>query len=135
MKFSIIVPVYNVEDYLKQCLDSIIGQTYTNFEIIIVNDGSKDNSQQIIDEYEQKYPSLIKAFKKENGGLSDARNFGVEKVVGDYILFVDSDDYINKELLEKLNEVIVRDKEPEIISFDAQVIHKDKKENTIVFVC
>lgn len=132
MKFSVIVPVYNVEDYLKKCLDSIIGQTYTNFEIIIVNDGSKDNSQQIIDEYAQEYPSLIKALKKENGGLSDARNFGVKKATGDYILFVDSDDYINKELLEKLNEVIVRDQEPEIISFDAQVIHKDKKENTIV---
>ena len=104
MKYSIIVPVYNVEKYLKKCLDSILSQTYKNFEVIIVNDGSPDNSQKIIDEYKKK-DKRIKAYKKENGGLSSARNYGIKKAKGEFLLFVDSDDSINKELLEKINEV------------------------------
>ncbi len=103
MKFSIIVPVYNVEKYIKDCLDSILNQSYDNFEVIVVNDGSPDNSQKIIDDYVKK-DNRIKSFIKENGGLSDARNYGVERADGDYILFVDSDDTINNKLLEKLND-------------------------------
>ena len=93
-KVSIIVPVYNVEKQLSKCLDSLVSQTLKDIEIILVNDGSPDNSQQIIDKYKKKYPDKIKSFKKENGGLSDARNFGLIRAKGEYILFVDSDDYI-----------------------------------------
>ena len=95
-KVSVIVPVYNVEKYLKQCLDSIVNQTYKNLEIIIVNDGTKDNSMKIVEEYLQD--KRIKVINKENGGLSSARNRGIEEATGEYISFVDSDDYIDLNL-------------------------------------
>jgi glycosyltransferase involved in cell wall biosynthesis len=101
-KVSIIVPVYNVENYLAKCLDSLINQTHQNIEILVVNDGSKDNSEQIIQEYAQKYPEKIKPFSKENGGLSDARNFGIDRATGDYLGFVDSDDYITPTMFEEM---------------------------------
>ena len=93
IKVSIIVPVYNVEEYLARCLDSLVNQSLKDIEIIVVNDGSPDNSQKIIDNYCKKYKN-IKSFIKENGGLSDARNFGIEKAQGEYIAFLDSDDYV-----------------------------------------
>lgn len=117
MTFSFIVPVYNVEKYLGKCLDSLLAQTYKDFEIIVVNDGSPDNSQSIIDAYSEKYPEIIKGYIKENGGLSDARNFGAERATGDYISFVDSDDYIAADMLEKLYGVIDEDK-PDVVGFD-----------------
>lgn len=105
-KVSVIVPVYNVEKYLKQCLNSIVNQTYKNLEIIIVNDGTKDNSMKIVEEYLQD--KRIKVINKENGGLGSARNRGIEEATGDYISFVDSDDYISlniyEELLKKIEE-------------------------------
>ncbi|GAB0156345.1 glycosyltransferase family 2 protein [Chryseobacterium sp. Alg-005] len=101
-KVSIIVPVYNVENYLAKCLDSLVNQTLQNIEILVINDGSKDNSGQIIQEYAQKYPDKIKAFQKENGGLSDARNFGIDRAIGDYIGFVDSDDYVTETMFEEM---------------------------------
>lgn len=90
---SVIVPVYNVEKYLPKCLDSIINQTYNNLEIILINDGSTDNSGKICDEYATR-DSRVKVIHKVNGGLSDARNAGLDICTGDYIGFVDSDDYI-----------------------------------------
>ncbi|WP_431612168.1 glycosyltransferase family 2 protein [Chryseobacterium sp. 'Rf worker isolate 10'] len=102
MKVSIIVPVYNVENYLAKCLDSLVNQTFQDVEILVVNDGSKDNSEKVIEEYAQKYPEKIKAFTKENGGLSDARNFGIDKSTGDYIGFVDSDDYVTETMFEEM---------------------------------
>jgi glycosyltransferase involved in cell wall biosynthesis len=101
-KVSIIVPVYNVENYLAKCLDSLLNQTHQNIEILVVNDGSKDNSEQIIQNYAQQYPEKIKSFSKENGGLSDARNFGIDRVTGDYIGFVDSDDYVTETMFEEM---------------------------------
>jgi glycosyltransferase involved in cell wall biosynthesis len=101
-KVSIIVPVYNVENYLAKCLDSLINQTHQNIEILVVNDGSKDNSEQIIQDYAQKYPEKIKPFTKENGGLSDARNFGIDRATGDYIGFVDSDDYVTPTMFAEM---------------------------------
>jgi glycosyltransferase involved in cell wall biosynthesis len=101
-KVSIIVPVYNVENYLAKCLDSLINQTHQNIEILVVNDGSKDNSEQIIQKYAQKHPEKIKPFVKENGGLSDARNFGIDRATGDYIGFVDSDDYVTPTMFEEM---------------------------------
>ena len=85
MKVSVILPVYNVEKYLNKCLDSLINQSLDNFEIIVVNDGSPDNSQKIIDEYVSKYPKIVKSYIKENGGLSDARNYGIKKAQGDLL--------------------------------------------------
>jgi glycosyltransferase involved in cell wall biosynthesis len=104
-KVSIIVPVYNVENYLAKCLDSLINQTHQNIEILVVNDGSKDNSEQIIQEYAQKYPEKIKPLSKENGGLSDARNFGIDRATGDYLGFVDSDDYVTPTMFEEMLEL------------------------------
>ncbi|MEG0826008.1 MAG: glycosyltransferase [Bacilli bacterium] len=101
IKVSIIVPVYNVEQYIDKCLNSLVNQTLKEIEIIVVNDGTKDNSQIIIDKYKNKY-SIIKSFIKENGGLSDARNYGMTKARGKYIAFVDSDDYIDITMYEKL---------------------------------
>lgn len=102
---SVIVPVYNVEKYIKKCLNSIINQTYKNLEIILVDDGSPDNCPQICDEYAKK-DSRIKVIHKANGGLSDARNAGVAASTGEYIGFVDSDDYIEPNMYERLYELI-----------------------------
>jgi glycosyltransferase involved in cell wall biosynthesis len=107
-KISVIVPVFNTEKYLKRCLESIINQTYQEFEVVIVNDGSTDNSQKIIDEYIKKYPDKVKCINKKNGGLSSARNQGLKVATGDYIAFVDSDDYIDVELFERLLPYIER---------------------------
>ena len=98
---SVIVPVYNVERYLKQCLESIINQTYSNIEIICVNDGTKDKSREILEEY-RKRDSRIKIIDKKNGGLSSARNAGLEVAQGEYISFIDSDDWIEETMIEKL---------------------------------
>ena len=95
MKVSVIVPVYNVEPYLDKCLNTLVNQTLKKIEIIIVNDGSKDNSEKIIEKYLKKYPEKIKYIKKANGGLSSARNEGLKYASGEYIGFVDSDDYVS----------------------------------------
>ena len=102
MKVSVIVPVYNVEKYLEKCLDSLVNQTLKDIEIIVVNDGTKDNSQEIIDKYVKKYPKKVKGFIKENGGLSSARNYGLKYAKGEYIAFIDSDDYVELDMLEKM---------------------------------
>lgn len=93
MFFSVVVPVYNVEKYLKECVDSILSQTFTDFELILVNDGSKDSSPAICDEYAEK-DSRVKVIHKENGGQSTARNRGIEEATGEFAVFLDSDDLI-----------------------------------------
>lgn len=98
---SVIVPIYKVEPYLRQCLDSIVNQTYTNLEIILVDDGSPDGCPAICDEYAAKEDRII-VIHKENGGLSDARNAGLDICRGEYIYFVDSDDYIGSEAIQTL---------------------------------
>lgn len=113
---SVIVPVYNVEKYIRVCLDTLVHQTLSNIEIIVVNDGTKDDSQKIIDEFSSLYPDKIIALKKENGGLSDARNYGLEHASGAYVGFVDSDDYTDIEMYQKLYE-------------------KAKQENADIVVC
>lgn len=102
---SIIVPIYNVENYLDKCIRSILEQTYSKIEIILVNDGSTDNSYLICEKY-SKIDSRIVFIQKKNGGLSDARNVGIEKCNGKYIAFVDSDDYIEPEYIEKLYNIL-----------------------------
>ena len=98
---SIIVPVYNVEKYLRRCVDSILAQTYQNIEVLLVDDGSPDNSGAICDEYAEK-DSRVRVFHKPNGGVSSARNLGLKEAKGDYIGFVDADDYIDKTMYEVL---------------------------------
>ena len=101
-KISVIVPIYNAEKYLARCLDSILTQADENVELILVNDGSKDKSEEIINTYIGRYKSSIKHIKKENSGVANTRNVGLEKATGDYIIFVDSDDYIDKNLFKSL---------------------------------
>lgn len=101
-KVSVIVPVYNVEHYLEKCLTSLVSQTLEKIEILVINDGSKDNSQQVIDQFQEKYPNKIRSFQKENGGLSDARNYGLDRANGEFIGFVDSDDYVSPMMFEEM---------------------------------
>lgn len=102
---SVIVPVYNVEKYLDRCVKSILSQSFSDFELLLVDDGSPDRCGEMCDEY-AKGDSRIKAFHKRNGGLSDARNFGIEKALGEYLMLVDSDDYIHEQMLETLHRLI-----------------------------
>lgn len=125
-KFSIIIPVYNVEKYIKKCLDSVFSQTYKDFEVIVVNDGTKDKSMDIVKKYK------VKIINQENQGLSEARNNGVKEAKGDYILFLDSDDYLNKDLLKELSKNVEND--PDLIRFqvcdviDEKIINYSEKE-------
>lgn len=98
---SVIVPVYNVEQYLRQCLDSILNQTYQEIEVLLINDGSTDTSDEICREYAER-DNRIRYFVKENGGLSDARNYALDRATGEYVTFVDSDDFLMEQALEKL---------------------------------
>lgn len=116
MRFSIIIPVYNVDKYLDKCLKSLKDQIYQNFEVIIVNDGTKDNSQTIIDQYVLE-DERFHGYQKENGGLSSARNYGVKKATGDYILFIDGDDYVSSDYLKCIEEAIMIDQKPDIVRF------------------
>lgn len=102
---SVIVPVFNVEKYVAMCINSILSQTYNNLEIIIVNDGSTDNSGKICEQF-YKQDKRVKVFHKENGGLSSARNYGITKALGNYFVFVDSDDWIEKTMVEDLYNAI-----------------------------
>lgn len=103
-KVSVIVPVYNVEKYIGRCLESLLGQTLQDIEIIVVNDGSPDRSKEIILAYRQAYRGRIVYLEKENGGLSDARNFGLPYASGEYVAFLDSDDYADPGMYEALYE-------------------------------
>ena len=109
IKVSIIVPAYNVENYIEKCLESLVNQTLQDIEIIIVNDGSTDGTKQKIEKFILAYPEKIKYLEKTNGGLSDARNYGIPSATGKYIGFVDSDDYVELEMFEKMYEKAERE--------------------------
>lgn len=117
---SIVIPIYNVEDYLHRCIESVIAQSYTNLEIILVNDGSTDSSLTICKRYEKCDPR-IKVINKSNGGLSSARNVGLSNSNGRYISFIDSDDYIAKTYIEELYESI-KDKNADIAFCNYQIV-------------
>lgn len=119
-KFSIIVPVYNVEKYIVDCLESIKNQTYNDYEVIIVNDGTQDNSIKLA----EKYP--YKIINQKNQGLSVARNTGVKHAKGEYILFLDSDDYLEKDTLKEISKVL--DTNPDIVRFQIKEVYEDKTE-------
>lgn len=117
MNFSIIIPVYNVGNYLRECIESVIKQSRVSYEVILVDDGSKDESTQICDEYTQRY-DFISVIHKENGGLSDARNKGIDIAKGEYILFVDGDDYIGGDSLRAIADVIEKEKHPDVVCLE-----------------
>ena len=126
MKFSIILPIFNVEKYLIECVESILSQSFSNYEIILVDDGSTDNSSQICDDYASRY-SFIRALHKKNGGLSDARNFGTKEARGEYIIYIDSDDFVlSKDFLSEINKSISSN--PDLIFYKYVKYFDDKKE-------
>lgn len=125
-KISVIVPVYNVEKYLSKCLDSILFQDFEDYEVIIVNDGSTDNSEQVAKEYVEKHPEKFKLISQKNGGLGAARNTGIESASGEYFFFVDSDDTISRDALKTLYELATK-RNADIILFDLGIIDENGK--------
>lgn len=107
MKISVIVPVYKAEKYIEECINSVLSQTYQNFELILINDGSPDTSGQICDKYAKQFDN-IKAYHKPNGGVSSARNMGIEKSSGEWILFLDADDKLYSQCLETCINTVLR---------------------------
>lgn len=133
-KLSIIVPVYGVEKYIDKCLDSLVKQSLKEIEIIVVNDGTKDNSQKIIDKYVKKYPEKIKSYIKENGGQGSARNYGLEKANGEYIGYVDSDDFIEKDMYKKLYNKAKEDNYDIVVCGNYNVSEDYKTKNIDTFI-
>ena len=115
-KISVIVPIYNSEKYLKKCVDSILNQTLEDIEIILINDGSKDNSHSICLEYQEKYKEKIKYINNINIGCSATRNLGIKQASAEYITFVDSDDYIEKDMYKDMYNMIIEDKSDLVIT-------------------
>lgn len=125
-KISVIIPIYKVEEYLNQCIDSVLQQTYTNIEVVLVDDGSPDNCPIICDDYAQK-DARVKVIHKENGGLSDARNAGLENATGEYVVFLDSDDYWDDTNgLQLLINILSVDRNADIIFFQKKIYVRDK---------
>lgn len=119
-KYSIIIPVYNVEKYIKKCLDSVFNQSYKDYEVIVVNDGTKDNSMDIVKDYD------VKVINQTNQGLSAARNNGVKHAKGEYIIFIDSDDYIEKDLLKEIDKAT--NNNPDVIRYQIQEVYEENNE-------
>ena len=127
-KVSVIVPFYNVEGYIEKCLDTLVNQTLEDIEIILVNDGSKDNSILIAKKFLENYPKKIVYLEKENGGLSDARNFGIPYAKGEYIAFLDSDDYVEKNMYEEMYALAKKENSDMVqCNFYWEYIDKNKK--------
>lgn len=126
---SVIVPVYNVEKYLARCIDSILKQSYSDLEIILVDDGSTDNSGKICDQY-REIDDRIVVIHKQNGGLSDARNVGMKKANGQYLAFVDSDDFIHPRMYEILMNLLLDYKADMVISNFAYYDEEKKRQSS-----
>lgn len=138
MKISVIIPVYNVEEYLHYAMESLLKQTYNNFEIILVNDGSTDNSGELCNRYSEDY-DFVRVYHKENGGLSDARNFGVNKSEGEFITFLDPDDFIEDYTLE-LMYGLQKEYNADLVATNIKVVYNheinNKKErNNNIYEC
>ena len=133
-KVSIIVPIYNVEKYLEKCLESLVNQTLKEIQIILVNDGTKDNSGEIAKQYKEKYPEKIIYLEKENGGLSDARNFGIPYSTGEYLAFLDSDDYVELNLYEEMYNLAEKEKSDMVeCDFIWEYPNKSKEDNGVIY--
>ena len=124
-KLSVVIPVYNIEKYLPKCLASVICPELSDYEIIIVNDGSTDGSLKICEEYAAKYPQLIRVITTENSGLGAARNVGLDHAAGDFILFLDSDDYLSPNALSEMFELL--DKDFDMLFFDIRSVNEEGK--------
>lgn len=120
---SVVVPVYNVEKYLVRCLDSILNQTYKNIEIIVVNDGSPDKCEDIINQYASRYSNIV-AIHQKNGGLSNARNTGIRAAKGEYISFIDSDDYIDATMISRMYSVL-KEENVNLVQCDFKVVRDE----------
>lgn len=125
MRFSILIPVYNVQKYLRKCLHSIVSQSFTNFEVILVNDGSTDDSVKICNEFAQKY-SFVKLINKANEGLISARRVALLNAQGEYFLFCDSDDFFEPDALSSLNSTIIAS-QADLVLFNANVVRDGQK--------
>ena len=124
-KISIIIPVYKVEKYLDKCIESVVNQTYSNLEIILVDDGSPDNCPKICENWQKKDKRIV-VIHKQNGGLSDARNFGLDKATGDFIMFLDSDDYVNVNICKELL-ALLKKYNADIAMCQAKYIYEDEQ--------
>ena len=124
-KVSVIVPFYNVENYKEKCLETLVNRTLKDIEIILVNDGSKDRSIDIVNKFLKQYPEKIVYLEKENGGLSDARNFGIPHAKGEYITFLDSDDYVEKDMYENMYE-LAKKEDSDMVECDFYWEYPDK---------
>lgn len=134
MLFSIVIPVYNVETYLDECLHSILNQVIwfkEEYEVILIDDGSTDRSGKICDEYMEKYPDIIRVFHNSNHGLLWTRRFGFKQAQGDYVINCDSDDLLEDEALAKLNRIVKKYKYPDIVIYNHN--RYDGKNKTIAF--
>lgn len=134
MMVSVIVPIYNVEDYLEECLESLVNQKFDEYEVILINDGSTDNSKDIAEDYAKRYDRM-KLINTSNNGLSAARNVGIENSIGEYLVFVDSDDYVSDIFLNKLYKTITKYKSDiTICSYEEIYINKDlnKVKNMVI---
>ena len=122
-KLSVIVPIYNVEKYLDKCLASLVNQTMKEIEIICVNDGSTDHSQDIVEEYQKKFPGKIIGLMKKNGGLADARNYGLAHANGDYVAFIDSDDWVEADMFKVMYQQVVK-KQADVVVCDMEYVYE-----------
>lgn len=122
MKFSILIPVYNVEKYIVECLDSVMAQDGADYEVIIVDDGSTDSSGRICDEYKKRYPDHISVIHKENKGLISARRVGIAHAKGEYCIFVDSDDKVKSNLLSEISQCLNQEQAPDMVLYSFQYL-------------
>lgn len=125
-RFSIIIPVYNVEKYIRRCMASVMNQTYRDYEVIVVDDESPDNSMRIVEEFARTYPGMITMIHQKNTRQGGARNRGVREARGEYLLFVDSDDYVSEKLLEKM-DARLRESPCDILVFQHLLVTEDGK--------
>lgn len=125
---SIIVPAYNVEKYIKKCIDSLLRQSFTDFELLLIDDGSTDTTPQLCDAYAQQ-DERIKCFHKPNGGLSDARNYGLDRMVGEYVTFIDSDDYVSENYIECLFNMLSVNSDVQIAMLPIQMLGENDVPN------
>lgn len=121
MRVDVVVAIYNVEEYLDACLSSLVNQSYSNYKLILVNDGSTDNSLRVINRYKENYSHLIEVINKENGGLSDARNVGLLHSTAEFIFFIDGDDFVEKNMIESCMKVV--DDSVDMVVFDYNQYH------------